>query len=261
MTDFPILMYHALTTERPTEQYAVAAESFRGQMQRIANLGKRGVSLDDMALGKAAGETDVVLSFDDGHSSNATLALPILKQFGFTATFFVTTAHVGTNRDWLNWEQLAALRDQGMDLQAHGHTHRFFSELSDAELDQELSLPREAFARRLGHDVRHLSVPGGRFDGRTVLRAGSAGYRSLSSSIPGVNRLSPDRPQAVLKRVLVHQTTSAQQFERVVCRDLKYLRQMAFRYRVKQGIRRLLGNRAYYALWSAANRKGGIADG
>ncbi len=37
----------------------------------------------------------VIVTFDDGHESDYTLALPLLRKFNFKATFFITTDWIG----------------------------------------------------------------------------------------------------------------------------------------------------------------------
>lgn len=42
----------------------------------------------------------MAITFDDGYADNATVAAPILKRLGLTATFFVTTGVLGGGRMW-----------------------------------------------------------------------------------------------------------------------------------------------------------------
>ena len=54
----------------------------------------------------------VVLTFDDASKSHFTVARPLLKKYGFGATFFVTEGFDSrTNkRDYMTWEEIATLR-------------------------------------------------------------------------------------------------------------------------------------------------------
>lgn len=49
-------------------------------------------------------DRSVFITFDDGFENNYNEAFPILKKYGITATFFITTAHIGPNDSplWLD---------------------------------------------------------------------------------------------------------------------------------------------------------------
>lgn len=67
---------------------------FRAQMEElkrnfnVVSLGALVVALND---GGEIPERAVAITFDDGYRNNLTIAAPILKEYGFPATFFVTT--------------------------------------------------------------------------------------------------------------------------------------------------------------------------
>jgi peptidoglycan/xylan/chitin deacetylase (PgdA/CDA1 family) len=69
----------------------------------------------------------VLLTFDDGATSQP-LADPILKRHGFRALAFLVTGFAdGSNRYWLSWSDVRALRasgrwDFGFYAGPHGHT-------------------------------------------------------------------------------------------------------------------------------------------
>src|SRR6266705_470273 len=56
----------------------------------------------------------VVLTFDDSVASHYSVVRPLLKQYGFSATFFITESFsFRTNKkDYMTWEQIAELQDR-----------------------------------------------------------------------------------------------------------------------------------------------------
>ena len=67
----------------------------------------------------------VVLTFDDSVKSHFTVAAPILKKYGFSATFFITEGFTfKTNkRDYMTWEEIQSLDRQGFEIGNHTRDH------------------------------------------------------------------------------------------------------------------------------------------
>ena len=70
----------------------------------------------------------VVLTFDDGCASSATIVAPILKPLGFGATFYISNFDsFSTRKDWyLTWRQMRALADDGFEVGNHSRGHGSF---------------------------------------------------------------------------------------------------------------------------------------
>ncbi len=62
----------------------------------------------------------VAITFDDDLSAHLSIAAPILEQFGFTATFFLTGSCLREPSSFW-WQDLQAIRDQGPDAWADLH--------------------------------------------------------------------------------------------------------------------------------------------
>ena len=117
-------------------------------------------------------------SWDDGSALDVRLG-GILEQFGLRATFYATTGPRG--RREIGTEELAELATIH-ELGNHGRTHRPFTELSDEEIDQELSWGRDQLAR-FGEPVPVVAPPLGRIDGRVVHVVSSLGYAIRSAPV------------------------------------------------------------------------------
>lgn len=67
----------------------------------------------------------VVLTFDDSVKSQFTVARPILKEFGFCATFYITEGFTfRTNkRDYMTWEEIRQLHQDGFEIGNHTRDH------------------------------------------------------------------------------------------------------------------------------------------
>lgn len=190
-------MYHALV-EQPAPYLApvhIERARFAEQMAWLAASGllvrPLPAALAALRQPGAAGPV-VALTFDDGYLSLYTHARPLLAQYGFAATLFLTTGAVGEpsydgqppefarsappgDRP-LTWAELGELQRAGWAIESHGARHRPLAGLPPAALAQELGQSRAAIARHLGHTATHCAFPYGRYDRRTLRALAGAGY-------------------------------------------------------------------------------------
>lgn len=85
-------------------------------------------------------EKVLVLTFDDSCVSHAKFVGPLLKKFGFGATFYVTTfgAAVVDETKYMSWAQIKALQDMGFEIGNHSVHHLMFNKMSVEECTREL---------------------------------------------------------------------------------------------------------------------------
>jgi peptidoglycan/xylan/chitin deacetylase (PgdA/CDA1 family) len=182
--NIPVLMYHYVDDTPPlrtanAETMTVRTADFRRQMQYLADNGYQAVSFEDIYLAavgaRALPQKPVALTFDDGGSDNYSVVFPLLRQVGFTATFFVATKSVGS-LGRVTWDQLREMSAAGMSIQSHTVSHHKLTATSDTQLRLELENSRAAIMREIGRPAYVLSYPGGAFDGRVTQAVAAAGY-------------------------------------------------------------------------------------
>lgn len=83
----------------------------------------------------------VVLTFDDSVKSHFTYARPILKRYGFGATFFVTEGFdFATNKkDYMTWPEIARLHKDGFEIGNHTRDHLRITPENVDRLDEQLA--------------------------------------------------------------------------------------------------------------------------
>jgi peptidoglycan/xylan/chitin deacetylase (PgdA/CDA1 family) len=239
-----VLMYHRVSLDgaRPEEgDFALPTALFEEQMGRLASGRRTVVSLAQLASGLFE-DGAVVLTFDDGCDTDATVALPRLVELGFPAAFFVNPATVG-QEGRLDWPQVERLAAAGMQIGSHGLDHTLLDGLAPEEIERQLELSRRILEERLGVEVDLLSLPGGT-GGRTALEtARRLGYRIVLGSQPG--RVTRGRLEIPVPRHAVRQRHGLEGFEAAVEQRPGFLLGQALRYRALRGLRRLVGPRAY----------------
>ncbi|MBV4355993.1 polysaccharide deacetylase family protein [Pinibacter aurantiacus] len=83
----------------------------------------------------------VVLTFDDAAKSHYNYVAPILKKYGFGASFFVCEfpPDFSDTTKYMNWQQIQALSDMGFEIGNHTRTHKHVNKMQDAEANEQLS--------------------------------------------------------------------------------------------------------------------------
>ena len=68
----------------------------------------------------------VVMTFDDSAKSHFTVVRPLLKQYGFNATFFITEGFDfrDNKRDYMTWDEIAQLHKDGFEIGNHTLDHK-----------------------------------------------------------------------------------------------------------------------------------------
>jgi len=129
----PVLSYHRFTRNKKSKNRMVVTQAaFEAQMRYLKDNGYTVVRLSQfyafLDFKDQIPEKSVVITIDDGFRSSFDIAYPILKKFGYPATFFLYTGIVGSS-DAMNWKQIQELKQNGFDIQSQTRTHRDMSKL------------------------------------------------------------------------------------------------------------------------------------
>jgi len=121
----------------------------------------------------------VMINFDDSYKTQIVYAKPILDQYGFKATFFEVCGWVGKNSERQSWQDVAALRQDGMEIESHTMTPAHLNSVSTNKLYYELGFAKQCFATH-GYQVPIFGYPDNLgSDNKTVINV-VAKYYSLA---------------------------------------------------------------------------------
>ena len=166
----PVLMYHSISDdpEKGVGAYyrvATSPQRFAAQMQWLADAGCRGVSLEEALSAGAGADKLVAITFDDGFRDFHTAAWPVLKQHRFTATMYLPTAFIGSqrraffNRECLTWDEVRELRRDGARFGSHTVNHLKLYELPWQKIENELANSRSQIEQELGEKISGFAYP------------------------------------------------------------------------------------------------------
>jgi peptidoglycan/xylan/chitin deacetylase (PgdA/CDA1 family) len=219
----PILVYHSVMPHHPgqtAEQRVldVSDSVFVAQMRYLVDGGYHVVSFAALVDALEGRDTlpprAVVLTFDDGWENQYHHAFPILRRFGFTATFFVFTAPIGKDGKVMTWEQLRALQAAGMTIGSHTRTHPILPDYH-AALHNEVAMSRADIAEHLGRAPDFFAYPFGAWDAQSAAWARKAGYRAARTYRGG----AWNAPSDLYHLRAIPVTDNMQAFERAVSGD------------------------------------------
>lgn len=238
------LLYHELTEQPTPYGYALTTQRFQTHLEVFKH-----------AQG-SANLFSPILTFDDGHLSNFTLARPLLEQAGLRAHFFITAGWTSRRPEYMNGVQLKALHEGGHHIGAHGWSHKLLTQCSREELRLELVQTRSFLEDLLGAKVSTLSLPGGRYNKQVLDFCRAAGYSQVFTSTPQAT----DPTDALIGRINLRSDATAEILSALLSPSSNLLSRFERSYRMKQAGQRLLGDTAYHRLWSLLNRAPAQAD-
>ncbi|HEV8447117.1 MAG TPA: polysaccharide deacetylase family protein [Gemmatimonadaceae bacterium] len=182
----PILVYHSIAKHRAGQdgeqrELDVDTTVFRTQMSYLANHGYQVISfpslVDALQHGTAVPPRSVVITFDDGWETQYSIALPVLRQLHFTATFFIFSQPIGVDRGYMTWPQIMELQAAGMTIAAHSRTHPKLT-LPTVSLASEVAGSRADIQREIGVAPDIFAYPYGIWDDRVAAAVRSAGFQA-----------------------------------------------------------------------------------
>lgn len=205
----PVLMYHRvdpqLSARDPiTVSLTVMTPTFESQLRLLRAAGYESARLaavrDALDHRTSPPARQVILTFDDGYEDHYTVVFPLLRRYGFTATFFVVTSAVGT-RDHLTVSQIREMAGAGMDIESHGVHHVDFSVLPPEAARRELVESRKTIEGWTGRPVAFFAYPAGRYNEALERLLDTLGYRGALTTRPGF--VTPDSRPFTLERVRI----------------------------------------------------------
>ena len=100
---------------------------------------------------------------------------------------FVPTGYIGGKSSWnpsaplsdmpvMSWEQLAEIRDAGIEIGAHAHVHRPLDEVAIRDVRDDVRRCKQILEDGLGIEVRAFAYPHGYYGARVRAEVVAAGY-------------------------------------------------------------------------------------
>jgi peptidoglycan/xylan/chitin deacetylase (PgdA/CDA1 family) len=158
-----VLCYHSVGTPEWGVN-DVRPEQFRRHIELALREGFEFCAPNE--LGSEEGSRRLAVTFDDGLSSVAQNAAPILEHYGVPYTLFIVTdwaeGKSGFDRElFMDWREIERLAGRGAVIGSHSVTHPNFGRLAAEQARYELEESRRVIEARLGIRPTTFAIPMG----------------------------------------------------------------------------------------------------
>ena len=197
-----VFVYHRFNDSRyPSTNISTA--DFRAHLDLLSqekfNVLTLGQVIERLQQGTDLPQRCAVITVDDAYRSFLTEGWPLLKEYGYPATLFVSTDAAGGG-DYLSWQELKALQGEGVEIGNHSASHAYFLDrlISESNADwskrvlEDLYRSRKAFESHLGSSPILFAYPYGEFAPELINLVREAGFTAAFGQQSGVVEAGQD---------------------------------------------------------------------
>jgi peptidoglycan/xylan/chitin deacetylase (PgdA/CDA1 family) len=225
MARISILMYHQVGEfARPAAHRSTYCHirRFRAQMAYLHKAGIPVLALPDafaiLCEGRPFQGHGVVLTFDDGDSSFADYAHPVLARYGFPASVFIVSALIGQPAAWfgidgrempriMDGTTIRALRKQSVNFGPHTLSHPRLSREETSRIVLEVEQSKAQMESLLDEPMDFFCYPYGDYDHRVIAAVKNAGFRGALSCIRGSAAPGQEDPYQLPRKAISYGDT------------------------------------------------------
>ncbi|MDI6861415.1 MAG: polysaccharide deacetylase family protein [Caldisericia bacterium] len=227
-----VLCYHNVS-DKGGNLYTISPEEFENQIKYMIEKGYTSITIDDLYdyyfNGKSIPKKSVLITFDDGLKGVYEFAYPILKKYGFKATFFVIVSRVGRVSSYVDWDNLKEMVNSGVfsigshtfdSHRTHISNGKFVSIISQKRDDEDfenfknrvvedLKKSKEEIEKNIQKKTISFAYPYGEYSKDTVEFLKESGFIFGFTTYKGINIKSISKYE--LKRYSIYRSTDIKQ--------------------------------------------------
>lgn len=196
-----ISVYHHVSNSTPPST-SLSPAAFRAHLSFLAENNFTVLPLTQILTtlndGEDLPERTVAITFDDGYESIYSTAFPLLQEFGFPFTVFVSTGPIDRQQNgYMTWEQLSALHRAGVAIGNHGTEHRSLLEMTTDEARVDILAAQARINKELGPQPKLFAYPYGEYNDAKKRLLAELGYTGFAQNSGAVG---PTTEQTALPR-------------------------------------------------------------
>lgn len=193
-----MLIYHHVATDTPRVT-SVTPDELRQHLQYLKDNNFNVIGLDTLISqlqnNQPIADNAVVITFDDSYENNFTAAHPILQEFGYPYTIFISPGSIDKgDGPLLNWQQVKQMSDDGVLVANHAMWHEHMAQPEQGEsrkawlerMKQSILAAEDKIAEVTGQRHQWLAYPYGEYSQeleQLVTKLGFVGIGQQSGAI------------------------------------------------------------------------------
>ncbi len=178
----PILTYHSIDDSGSV--ISIDPSSFKDHMRFLKDFSFNVISLNEVVMHirkrQPFAKNSIAITFDDGFKNTFLEAFPVLREYGFCATFFLTTNYCEKLNNWpdqpsfikaqplLSWTDIKEMCQSGIQFGAHTHNHPSLTKIPLKDAENEILLSKKIIEDQLQEEVKYFAYPYGDFNTNIV---------------------------------------------------------------------------------------------
>ena len=205
-----VFMYHRFGEDQYPST-SIRVDQFRQQMEYLRDGGFTVIPLEELVAflsgrNQALPAKAVVITVDDAYRSIYEVAYPLLAEYGFPFTVFVSTDPVDSKLpNYLNWDQIREMASNGVTFANHGAGHIYMvkrkPDESETTWQQRIGADIDKGWRRLTEELSGadkpfpgvFAYPYGEYDTGTAQQLTERGYIAFGQQSGAIGKLSDRR--------------------------------------------------------------------
>lgn len=189
-----IVAYHHVATDTPPST-TISPQQFRRHLEFLRDGGFTVLPLDDMLEAlqarRSLPDKAVAITFDDGYSSIYDTAFPMLQEFGFPFTLFLSTGPIDDGLGgYMSWDEIRRMSEAGVVVANHMVEHPYMLDRAEGQnrrawlrsLRDELLMAERRIEEETGQSHRLLSYPYGEYDSDIKQMVADEGFIGLAQN-------------------------------------------------------------------------------
>ena len=176
-----ILIYHRVNNQEQA-RLSISTALFEEMVENMAkkyNIISLESLIERLNEKKEIPNRAVVITFDDGYRDNYLYGARILKKYNLTATFFVTSGYIGSDRNFpwdteveekrsiMDWDEVRELSRMGFEIGGHTVNHVDLGKVSLGVAEKEIRECKDKIEDEIGQEINKFAYP---FGGKDAIR-------------------------------------------------------------------------------------------
>ncbi len=187
----PILMYHHIQDypygkDLSSVSIFVSPANFEAQLNWLALNNFQTVDLSYFQNPTRISGKPIVLTFDDGYQDAYDQVFPMLRKYGFAATFYLITDNID-KPGFLSTKEILEMQAGGMTFGSHSLSHPNLTEISEQQAEQEIYTSKKVLEKATGRQVVDFCYPGGKLNQNAINIAANSGYQTAVTTSNQIN--------------------------------------------------------------------------